>query len=223
MKKVIGYVRVSSLVQKEKGNSIPNQIEKIKSYCKLNGYELVDILKDDGISGMSKSKRKDYLKLIDIMEDRNIDGVVVNDLSRIGRKMSDVVEFVDLVKKKQIEFHSIKEGINNVSNVGGLIINILSSINQFEVEMLRNRISEVKQYKKSKNLVYGNLIYGKSKDGNRLIDNIDELKTIKYMKYLRKKGYSYFKISDRLNKRNIKSKNGNQWYGSGVRNILSYY
>ena len=62
-------------------------------------------------------------------------GVVVNDLSRIGRKMSDVVEFVDLVKKKQIEFHSIKEGINNVSNVGGLIINILSSINQFEVEM----------------------------------------------------------------------------------------
>ena len=73
MKKVIGYVRVSSLVQKEKGNSIPNQIEKIESYCKLNGYELVDILKDDGISGMSKSKRKDYLKLIDIMEDRNID------------------------------------------------------------------------------------------------------------------------------------------------------
>ena len=223
MKKVIGYVRVSSLVQKEKGNSIPNQIEKIESYCKLNGYELVDILKDDGISGMSKSKRKDYLKLIDIMEDRNIDGVVVNDLSRIGRKMSDVVEFVDIIKKKQIEFHSIKEGINNVSNVGGLIINILSSINQFEVEMLRNRISEVKQYKKSKNLVYGNLIYGKSKDGNRLIDNIDELKTIKYMKYLRKKGYSYFKISDRLNKRNIKSKNGNQWYGSGVRNVLSYY
>ena len=223
MKKEIGYVRVSSLVQKEKGNSIPNQIEKIKSYCKLNGYELVDILKDDGISGMSKSKRKDYLKLIDIMEDRNIDGVVVNDLSRIGRKMSDVVEFVDIIKKKQIEFHSIKEGINNVSNVGGLIINILSSINQFEVEMLRNRISEVKQYKKSKNLVYGNLIYGKSKDGNRLIDNIDELKTIKYMKYLRKKGYSYFKISDRLNKRNIKSKNGNQWYGSGVRNVLSYY
>jgi len=223
MKKEIGYVRVSSLVQKEKGNSIPNQIEKIKSYCKLNGYELVDILKDDGISGMSKSKRKDYLKLIDIMEDRNIDGVVVNDLSRIGRKMSDVVEFVDIIKKKQIEFHSIKEGINNVSNVGGLIINILSSINQFEVEMLRNRISEVKQYKKSKDLVYGNLIYGKSKDGNRLIDNIDELKTIKYMKYLRKKGYSYFKISDRLNKRNIKSKNGNQWYGSGVRNVLSYY
>ena len=223
MKKVIGYVRVSSLVQKEKGNSIPNQISKIKSYCKLNEYELIDILSDDGISGMRKSKRKDYLKLIDIISNKDIDGVVVNDLSRIGRKMSDVVEFIDSMKKKNIEFHTIKEGINNDSNVGGLIINILSSINQFEVEMLRNRISEVKQYKKSNNLVYGNLIFGKTKDGERLIDNVDELKVIKYMKNLRKRGYSYFKISDRLNQRNIKSKNGNQWYGSGVRNVLSYY
>ena len=223
MKKVIGYVRVSSLVQKEKGNSIPNQISKIKSYCKLNEYELIDILSDDGISGMSKSKRKDYLKLIDIISNKDIDGVIVNDLSRIGRKMSDVVEFIDSMKKKNIEFHTIKEGINNDSNVGGLIINILSSINQFEVEMLRNRISEVKQYKKSNNLVYGNLIFGKTKDGVKLIDNVDELKVIKYMKNLRKRGYSYFKISDRLNQRNIKSKNGNQWYGSGVRNVLSYY
>ena len=223
MKKVIGYVRVSSLIQKEKGNSIPNQISKIKSYCKLNDYELIDILSDDGISGMSKSKRKDYLKLIDIISNKDIDGVIVNDLSRIGRKMSDVVEFIDSMKKKNIEFHTIKEGINNDSNVGGLIINILSSINQFEVEMLRNRISEVKQYKKSNDLVYGNLIFGKTKDGDRLIDNVDELKVIKYMKNLRKRGYSYFKISDRLNQRNIKSKNGNQWYGSGVRNVLSYY
>ena len=223
MKKVIGYVRVSSLIQKEKGNSIPNQISKIKSYCKLNEYELIDILSDDGISGMSKSKRKDYLKLIDIISNKDIDGVVVNDLSRIGRKMSDVVEFIDSMKKKNIEFHTIKEGINNDSNVGSLIINILSSINQFEVEMLRNRISEVKQYKKSNDLVYGNLIFGKTKDGDRLIDNVDELKVIKYMKNLRKRGYSYFKISDRLNQRNIKSKNGNQWYGSGVRNVLSYY
>ena len=223
MKKVIGYVRVSSLIQKEKGNSIPNQISKIKSYCKLNEYELIDILSDDGISGMSKSKRKDYLKLIDIISNKDIDGVIVNDLSRIGRKMSDVVEFIDSMKKKNIEFHTIKEGINNDSNVGSLIINILSSINQFEVEMLRNRISEVKQYKKSNNLVYGNLIFGKTKDGERLIDNVDELKVIKYMKNLRKRGYSYFKISDRLNQRNIKSKNGNQWYGSGVRNVLSYY
>jgi len=223
MKKVIGYVRVSSLIQKEKGNSIPNQISKIKSYCKLNEYELIDILSDDGISGMSKSKRKDYLKLIDIISNKDIDGVIVNDLSRIGRKMSDVVEFIDSMKKKNIEFHTIKEGINNDSNVGGLIINILSSINQFEVEMLRNRISEVKQYKKSNDLVYGNLIFGKTKDGDRLIDNVDELKVIKYMKNLRKRGYSYFKISDRLNQKNIKSKNGNQWYGSGVRNVLSYY
>ena len=137
--------------------------------------------------------------------------------------MSDVVEFIDNIKTKNIEFHSIKEGINNVSNIGGLIINILSSINQFEVEQLRNRISEVKQYKKSKGLVYGNSIFGKDKVDGRLVDNVEELKVVKYMKNLRKRGYSYFRISKRLNERNIKSKNGKDWYGSGIRNVLSYY
>ena len=57
-----------------------------------------------------KLKRKDYLKLIDIISDKNVDGVVVNDLSRIGRKMSDVVEFIDIIKKKNIEFHTSKRG-----------------------------------------------------------------------------------------------------------------
>ena len=41
----------------------------------------------------------------------------------------------DSQNKNEASLHSIKEGINNVSNVGGLIINILSSINQFEVEL----------------------------------------------------------------------------------------
>ena len=51
-----------------------------------------------------QNKRKDYLKLIDIISDKNVDGVV-NDLSRIGRKMSDVVEFIDIIKEN-IEFHT---------------------------------------------------------------------------------------------------------------------
>ena len=39
--KVLGYVRVSSVVQKIKGNSIKMQLGKIDGYCKLNDYDLV--------------------------------------------------------------------------------------------------------------------------------------------------------------------------------------
>ena len=48
MKKLIGYVRVSSEVSKNKGNSIINQINKVNEFCKYNEFELIDVLKDEG-------------------------------------------------------------------------------------------------------------------------------------------------------------------------------
>jgi len=66
-------------------------------------------------------------------------------------------------------------------------------------------------------------MYGKDKDGKLLIDNVDEMKVVSYMKMLRSKGYSYFRISDRLNEKSIVSKSGGKWYGKSVSNVLSYY
>ena len=40
MKKVVGYIRVSTTLQKEKGNSISNQIDLIKKYCNQNELQL---------------------------------------------------------------------------------------------------------------------------------------------------------------------------------------
>ena len=160
MKKILGYVRVSSEIQKRKNNSIPLQKKKINEYCKLNDYDLVEIYEDDGISGMSIEKRNGYCKMIDYMKNNDIDGVVVWSLSRLGRRMKDVVEFMDYLKRNKIGFYSIKENLNNDDKVGGLIMNILGSINEFEVEMIRERIRDIKRDKKEKGEVYGRMMYG---------------------------------------------------------------
>ena len=69
-------------------------------------------------------------------------------MSRLGRKMKDVVEFMDYLKQNNIGFYSIKENLNNNDKIGSLIMNILSSINEFEVEVIRERIKDVKRNKK---------------------------------------------------------------------------
>ena len=58
MKKLIGYLRVSSEISKNKGNPIGNQFNKVKGFCELKDYELVNILRDEGKSGMEYSKRE---------------------------------------------------------------------------------------------------------------------------------------------------------------------
>ncbi len=223
MKKLIGYVRVSSDISKQKGNSISNQISKVNDFCNLNDYELVDILKDEGKSGMEYSKRNGYIELIDRCKTENINGVVVYCLSRLGRKMKDIIDVMELFNSNDIEFYSVKENINNKDIMGKLMMNILMSFNEFEVDNIRERIIDVKRNNKENGLVYGKLMYGKDKDGKKLIDNVDEVRVISYMKTLRSKGWSYFRISDRLNEKNILGKSGGKWYGMSVSNVLSYY
>lgn len=222
-KKLIGYVRVSSEISKIKGNSINNQINKVNDFCNLNDYELVDVLKDEGKSGMEFSKRDGYLELINRCKSENINGVVVYCLSRLGRRMKDIIDVMEMFNKNDIEFYSVKENINNKDIMGKLMMNILMSFNEFEVDNIRERIIDVKRNNKENGLVYGKLMFGKDKNGKLLIDNISEMKVVSYMKGLRSKGWSYFRISDRLNEKGIVSKSGGKWYGMSVSNVLSYY
>ena len=43
MKKVLGYIRVSTELQKIKENSINNQIQSINEYCNRCDFDLVEI------------------------------------------------------------------------------------------------------------------------------------------------------------------------------------
>jgi len=52
-KMLVGYCRVSTDNQKEEG-TIEIQEKSLKEYVEKNGYELVKIFKDNGISGGSE-------------------------------------------------------------------------------------------------------------------------------------------------------------------------
>ena len=219
MKKVIGYIRVSSEYQKLKENSINNQIKSINEYCNRNDFDLVEIFEDNGISGLI-SNRIGLTEMIDKIKSENIDCVIVYSLSRLGRKLKDVIQFIELLEKKNIKFISLKENFNSNDIVGKLMFNILGSINEFEVNILSQRISDVKQYKKSVKEVYcGKILFGTDRIDNKLVKNDKEFKVLELITDLRNKGNSYFKISKYLNDHNILSKENKCWYGSSVRSV----
>jgi site-specific DNA recombinase len=220
MKKVIGYVRVSSEMQKIKENSINNQLESIKDYCKRYEYDLIDTFRDEAISGLVKD-REGLNNLIKSIKKNNIECIIVYSLSRLGRKLSYVLEFVDYLNKNNIKFISVKENFNTEEITGRLMLNLLGSINEFEIDTLASRISDVKQYKKSKDEVYtGKILYGMYKRGKKLIKNVSELNNLKLIVKLRDvEELSYGKIANYLNENKIKSKEKKQWYPYSVRSV----
>ena len=158
--------------------------------------------------------------MIDKIKSENVDCVIVYSLSRLGRKLKDVIQFIELLEKKNIKFISLKENFNSNDIVGKLMFNILGSINEFEVNILSQRISDVKQYKKSVKEVYcGKILFGTERIDNKLVKNDNEFKVLELINELRNKGNSYFKISTYLNDNNILSKENKSWYGSSVRSV----
>ena len=75
--KVIGFVRVSTLKQTL---SMKNQVSRIKTYTKDNKLDLVDIIKEEGVSG-GKINRKGFDKMLELVDNKMIDGIVCLNLS----------------------------------------------------------------------------------------------------------------------------------------------
>ena len=60
MKKVIGYTRVSTNKQSEKGYSMKSQKIQIEDFCKRNDLILVGVLTDGGVSGSNNKQSTNY-------------------------------------------------------------------------------------------------------------------------------------------------------------------
>lgn len=107
-----GYTRLS-----QDGMSIPEQKEKIRSYCDDRDFELREIF-DDGkrASGYETDERPEYRELRQLVKDEQIDAVVVRDTGRIGRDFDERMYFVLDCRQSGVELHSDEFGRHDLTD-----------------------------------------------------------------------------------------------------------
>lgn len=82
------------------------------------------------------------------------DELVVAKLDRLGRKTSDIIQFLDQCGKRNITVNILNMGrLDNTPN-GKLMRNIVASFAEFERDMIVSRTSEGKRYAKRHNANY---------------------------------------------------------------------
>ena len=59
------YMRVSTEDQAREGFSLPEQKERLESFCKFKGYEIIDYYQDAGISAKTGNHRPEFERLKD--------------------------------------------------------------------------------------------------------------------------------------------------------------
>ena len=91
MKKAVGYIRVSTEGQAEKGISLEAQRAKIEAYAALKDFTLVEIVEDAGISAKNL-KRPGMQRLLDMIHRKEIDAVIILKLDRMFRNTVDALQ-----------------------------------------------------------------------------------------------------------------------------------
>ena len=107
MKKAVGYIRVSTEGQAEKGISLEAQRAKIEAYAALKDFTLVEIVEDAGISAKNL-KRPGMQRLLDMIHRKEIDAVIILKLDRMFRNTVDALQTTQDFDKKGVALHSIQ-------------------------------------------------------------------------------------------------------------------
>jgi DNA invertase Pin-like site-specific DNA recombinase len=120
----VGYIRVSKQEQNEALQ---------RDALKEAGCEKYF---SDKMTG-SKFERKGLEELLAFM--RSGDTVVVWKLDRLGRSLKDLIETLNVLKNRGVDFISLTEKIDTTTPGGKLIFHLMGALAEFERDLIRER------------------------------------------------------------------------------------
>lgn len=175
VKNYIGYVRVSTKGQVF-GHSLDYQKEAIKKYCQTQGFNLVRIYSDEGISALAE--RPAFKRALDkLLKDENIHGLVVYDLSRFGRSITDIFTKINMIIDKGKELVILKQNFvvkKDMDAMSRLMLSLLASFAEFERTIALERMKAGKERAKLKGTKSGKPMHRPPKEINW--DKVKELR-----------------------------------------------
>lgn len=216
------YTRVSHTNQVEDGSSLENQSEKLEAFCKYNDYEIVARLSDAGISGRKFENRQNFMKMMDLAKNKEIDVVVVYSLSRFGRNLKDTLKWIEYLEKNGVSFYTQDFQADTSTSHGKLMMQMVAAFAEFESNQRSDLITSVMSHLKDKKKVYcGPTPLGFNKEGDDLVPDTGEMVIVKRIFDMRSTGKSYFAIANALNSEGIKGKKGGQFNQTTIKKIVT--
>ena len=223
-RRVAAYCRVSTDSEDQKG-SYESQVQYYRDYISKNpDWQFVDIYADEAITGTQVEKRQDFQRLITDCLNGEIDYIVTKAIARFARNTLDTLKYVRLLKDKQIGVYFEEENIDTLTMDGELLLTILSSVAQQEVENISAHVKKGLKMKMQRGELVGGprcLGYNFDWESREITINPEEAKIVRYIfdRYL--EGIGGRVIARELEEQGIPSPRGNtSWADTTVLGII---
>ena len=211
-------MRVSTEDQAREGFSLPEQKERLESFCKFKGYEIIDYYQDAGISAKTGNHRPEFERLKDNIKAKRINTIVALKLDRITRSIYDWENLMTFLDENDAYLDCVNDEINTTSANGKIISKLLMSVSQNEIE----RTSERTKVGLAGAIKCGHIPHiaplGYKHEDKKLVIYYATKDVIVRIFDLYYNGYSYQKISNLFNEEKVLGKDN--WRDSTIQTIL---
>jgi len=220
MKRALGYIRISK--DEEGSVSLDYQRAEIEKYCEREGLRLLKIESDEGISGKSIKARPAVQRVLQTVDNREIDCVLVYKSDRMSRDGIESLQIEKLFLRKGVDYLSVTEGCLTSESVDDEFMRFIrAGLNQRERKLIALRTRQALQRKREKGeRVGGRPRYGWTVLNGDLVPEPKEQEAIARMRALQAKGYTTREIVRALKEEGIKTRRGTDFTQTQVCRIL---
>lgn len=226
--RAVGYVRVSTEVQVSEGVSLEAQKAKLSAFCKLHDIELIRVCCDEGLSA-NTLKRPGLAAALRLLDRGEAQAIIVVKLDRLTRSVKDLGFLCEqyFTDGKPWSLLSVTDSIDTRSASGKLILNVLTSVAQWEREAISDRTREAMQHLKQRGVALGSAPFGyvystdvDSAGRRQMVESPEAMATLWRIVEMHKADISPSKIARHLRSENVPSPRGGEWCRASVRRIL---
>jgi DNA invertase Pin-like site-specific DNA recombinase len=217
----IGYARVSTDKQAERGVSLEAQTEKIRAMALVHDAELTDIIVDGGESAKSLN-RPGMQRLLALVDSGEVKTVIVAKLDRLTRSVKDLCELLDRFERRGVALVSVAEALDTGSAAGRLVLNIMTAVSQWEREAIGERTRDALGHKRNQRERVGNIAFGYrlAPDGVHVEPDAVEQAAIGTIRKLRASGRTLRQIAADLNEEGRRTRRGSEWRLESVARVV---
>lgn len=224
-KKVCAYCRVSTDNEEQKTSYDAQVDEYTKRILENPNWQLVKIFADEGISGTSTKKRKEFNEMITAARNSEIDLILTKSFSRFARNTVNCLSYIRELRLLNVEIYFKKENIYSSDPKVDFLLTIMSSIAQEEARNISENVTwnVQKRFKEGVPVINTNRFLGYTKDrkGGNLVIIPEEAEVVKTIFQLYTNGVGPNEICRKLMAKGYKTGAGKtKWTQSTLTSIL---
>ena len=227
-RKVAIYARVST-EHEAQINALENQIQYYNNILAQHPeWELVGRYVDEGITGTSVKKRKNFLRMMEDAKNGMFSLILTREVSRFARNTVDTLQETRKLKSYGVEVYFTEDNIRTSDDTDGeLRLTLMATLAQNESKKTSVRVKAGQKISFENGVLYGNRnILGYDRVGRELVVNPEQAETVKMIFNMYHDGMGCKQIAYELEKRGrITSTGLTHWQPGTISRLLrnSFY